>query len=380
MMDNTDNVNSTGAADFEALFAAAVDAICVIDETGRIMELNAAGEKLFGYSVDELKGQNVSRLMPEPDRGRHDGYIRSFLTSGERHIIGRGREVQGQRRDGSAFPLHLSVGETPKWLQQRRFVGIMRDLTDQKKVEEEARQVQDRLTHVGRFSVMGEMAAGLAHEINQPLSAIVTYSQAGKRLLSGVSGVPDDLADICEKISEQAERAGQVIKNLRSFVSKQEVRKDVLDINKTLAEIKTLVDADARAEGIIVTLTEADKLPPVLGDAVQLQQVIINLTRNAVDSMKGGLRRDEGIEIRTYCKDDKVHLSVTDHGYGVSPQLADSIFHPFVTTKGEGLGVGLAISRTIIHAHGGELSYRANPNGGSAFGFWLPIHEEQVDE
>ena len=380
MTDNADRVNIMAAADFEALFTAAVDGICVIDDTGQIMEMNAAAERLFGYSVEELRGGNVSQLMPEPDRGRHDGYIQHFLTSGERRIIGRGREVQGQRRDGTTFPLHLSVGETPDWLPQRRFVGIMRDLTDQKRIEEEARQVQDRLTHVGRFSVMGEMAAGLAHEINQPLSAIVTYAQAGKRLMARVDEIPDDLGDICEKISEQAARAGQVIKNLRSFVSKQEVRKDVLDINRTVAEIKTLIDADARAEGIIVTLLVEQNLPPVLGDAVQLQQVIINLTRNAVDSMKAGIRKQEGIEIRTACNDGKVHLSVVDHGYGVSPQLADSIFHPFVTTKGEGLGVGLAISRTIIQAHGGELSYRANPNGGSIFGFSLPILEVHADE
>ena len=380
MTDKPYNANSMVAAEFEALLTAAVDAICVIDETGSIMELNAAGERLFGYSRAELRGENVSRLMPEPDRGRHDGYIRHFLTTGERRIIGLGREVQGQRRDGSTFPLHLSVGETPESLKHRRFVGIMRDLTGQKKVEAEARQVQDRLAHVARFSVMGEMAAGLAHEINQPLSAIVTYAQAGKRLLTGAGEVPDDLTEVCEKISEQAQRAGQVIKNLRSFVSKQEVRKDILDMNQTVAEIKTLIDADARAEGILVTLADADDLPPVLGDAVQLQQVVVNLTRNAVDAMKRGLRKEEGIEIRTFSRDGKVHLTVTDRGHGVPPQLADSIFHPFVTTKGEGLGVGLAISRTIILAHGGELSYRPNPAGGSIFGFWLPVHEAQTDE
>ncbi len=380
MTDKPYNANSMVAAEFEALLAAAVDAICVIDETGSIMELNAAGERLFGYSRDELRGENVSRLMPEPDRSRHDGYIRHFLTSGERRIIGLGREVRGQRRDGSTFPLHLSVGETPESLKHRRFVGIMRDLTEQKKVEAEARQVQDRLAHVARFSVMGEMAAGLAHEVNQPLSAIVTYAQAGKRLLTGAREVPDDLTEVCEKISEQAQRAGQVIKNLRSFVTKQEVRKDILDMNRTVAEIKTLIDADARAEGILVTLVDEDDLPPVLGDAVQLQQVVVNLTRNAVDAMKRGLRKEEGIEIRTFSRDGKVHLTVTDQGYGVPPQLADSIFHPFVTTKGEGLGVGLAISRTIVLAHGGELSYRPNPAGGSIFGFWLPAHEAQTNE
>jgi len=379
MTDQGDDLNSLAAPEFQALLAAAVDAICVIDETGRIMEMNFSAEKLFGYSADDLKGENVSRLMPEPDRGRHDQYMQHFLATGERRIIGIGREVQGLRRDGTTFPLHLAVGETPASVQRRHFVGIMRDLTAQKQAEEEARQLRDRLAHVGRFSVMGEMAAGLAHEINQPLGAIATYAQAGERMMQSAGDTPDDLRDICEKIAEQAQRAGEVIKNLRSFVSKQEVRKDVLDLNQTLAEIRTLIDADARAEGIVVTVLEEASLPHVLGDAVQLQQVIVNLTRNAVDAMKEGLRKAAGIEIRTYQEDGKVYLAVTDHGHGVPAPLVDSIFHPFVSTKGDGLGVGLAISRTIIQAHHGELGYRANPKGGSIFSFWLPICEEKVD-
>jgi two-component system sensor kinase FixL len=374
MTDNTENANNMGASEFEALFKAAVDAICVIDEAGRIMKMNAAAEKLFGYSAAELQGDNVSRLMPEPDRGCHNSYIQNFISSGEPRIIGLGREVQGARRDGSTFPLHLSVGETPG----RRFVGIMRDLTGQKRAEEEVRQVQDRLAHVGRFSVMGEMAAGLAHEINQPLSAIATYAQAGARMLQGVDA-PDDLKDIFEKIEQQARRAGQVVQNLRGFVTKREVRKDVLNLSGVVAEVKTLIDADARAEGIVVTLSEEENLPPVLGDAVQLQQVIVNLTRNAVDAMKGGLRKNLGIEIRTFFEDDRVCLSVVDHGHGVPAELADSIFHPFVTTKRDGLGVGLAISKTIIQAHAGTISYRANPAGGAIFGFSLPIGEGKAN-
>lgn len=375
MTDNIENGNTMGALEFEALFKAAVDSICVIDAAGQIITVNAATERLFGYSAEELQGENVSRLMPEPDRGHHNSYIQNFISSGQPRVIGRGREVQGARRDGSTFPLHISVGATPG----RRFVGIMRDLTSQKQAEEEVRQVQDRLAHVGRFSVMGEMAAGLAHEINQPLSAIATYAQAGERMLQGIEA-SDDLKGVCEKIEQQARRAGKVVKNLRSFVTKREVRKDVLVLNRVVAEIKTLIDADARGQGIVVTLSEEEGLPPILGDAVQLQQVIVNLTRNAVDAMKGGLRKEEGIQIRTYCEDAQVHLSVTDYGHGVPAQLADSIFHPFVTTKGDGLGVGLAISKTIIQAHDGMISYRANPAGGAIFEFSLPISEGKVDE
>ncbi len=375
MTANEKSVKNIGAAEFEALFDAAVDGICVIDEAGQIVEINSAAEQLFGYSADELRGGNVSRLMPEPDRRRHNDYIQNFINSGEARIIGKGREVLGMRRDGSTFPLHLSVGQTA----QHRFVGIMRDLTNQKQVEEEIRQVRDRLAHVGRFSVMGEMAAGLAHEINQPLSAIATYAQAAERMMQDTT-VSDDLKGICEKIERQAQRAGQVVKNLRGFVTKREVRKDVLKLSAVVAEIKTLIDADARAERLVVDLIEDENLPPVLGDGVQLQQVVVNLTRNAVDAMKGGLRKDQGIEIRIFSDDAQVHLSVTDYGHGVPAQLADSIFHPFVTTKGDGLGVGLAISRTIVQAHDGVISYRANPAGGSIFGFSLPIHGDASDE
>jgi two-component system sensor kinase FixL len=373
-MDKTDNVNSMGAAEFEAVFEAAVDGICVIDSAGRILAINPAAERLFGYLTDELQGENISRIMPEPDRDHHDGYIQHFMTTGQARIIGSGREVQGLRRDGNTFPMHLSVGATPK----HRFVGIMRDLTDQKEADERARHVQDQLAHVGRFSLMGEMAAGLAHEINQPLSAIATYAQAGERTMLGIDGL-EDLTEICEKIAAQAERAGQVVQSLRRFGAKPEVRRDILELNQVVAEIKTLIDADAHADGIVVARLAGENLPPVLGDAIQLQQVIVNLTRNAIDAMQGGLRKEQGVEIRTYCEGDGVHVSVTDHGSGVPAQLVDSIFHPFVTTKVDGLGVGLAISQTIVQAHGGVLSYRVNPAGGAIFDFCLPIYKEPTD-
>ncbi len=363
------------AAEFRALLDAAVDGIIAIDHEGNVVEFNPAAQRLFGYTAEEIIGRNVSELMPEPDRSRHSGYIQRYLETGNQKIIGIGREVTGRRADGTAFPLHLSVGDA----KGGRFIGIIRDLSAEKAAEEEGQKLKDRLAEVDRFSLMGEMAAGLAHEINQPLSAIATYAQAGERLMAQDEVDMKALEETWPKISDQALRAGQIIQSLRGLVGKREAREDRLDINEVVRNVLNLIEADARAEGITVTTEYAAEIPPIRGDAVQLQQVLLNLTRNAVDAMRGGLHQEKGIRIRTETLDDShaVRVAVVDHGHGVSQQLADSIFHPFVTTKAEGLGVGLAVSRTIIQAHGGDLYYKPNPEGGSVFEFSLPIEQEE---
>jgi two-component system sensor kinase FixL len=376
MPNNVDRKNLAiiDAAEFRALLDAAADGIVAIDRDGRIFEFNPAAQRLFRYSAADIIGKNVRELMPEPDRSSHDSYIKRHLETGENRIIGIGREVSGQRSDGSTFPIHLSVGNAGD-----RFVGIIRDLSAEKAAEEEGRKLQDRLSEVDRFSLMGEMAAGLAHEINQPLSAISTYAQAGKRMMGHEPVDIETLEELCSKISDQALRAGQIIQSLRSFVSKQETRKDRLDINEVVENVMGLIKADARAEGIRISIEYATDVPTVKGDEVQLQQVLLNLTRNAVDAMQDGLRKESGISVRTSKSDDNqtVDVAVSDHGHGVSQQLVDSIFNPFVTTKREGLGVGLAVSRTIIQAHGGDLYYMPKPEGGSVFGFSLPIAQEK---
>ena len=369
-------LQEAGAAEFKALFLAAVDAMVVIDSAGLILDFNPAAEELFGYPADRMMGEDVALLMPEPHRSRHGHYIQHYLRTGEARIIGLGRQVEGQRADGSEFPMELSVGEVAGG-SRARFVGIIRDLTAQKAAEEETRRLQNRLAHVGRFSTMGEMAAGLAHEINQPLSAITTYSEAGKRLLDRAGDSSGELGELCQKIADQARRAGQVIDNLRNFIRKQEVNKDQLDLNTVVADIVNLVNADARAEGILVDVDYDSDPLPVCGDAIQFQQVLVNLTRNAVDAMKQGLYKEKGIKVRTHrLNSQTAEVTVTDHGHGVPAQLADSIFHPFVSTKGDGLGIGLAISKTIAQGHGGDLTYRPNPEGGAIFAFSLPLSKE----
>ncbi len=361
-----------GTEELLALLDAAVDGIVVIDAAGVIVTFNAAAERLFGYGSAEVIGEPVEILMSEPHRSKHAGYMQRYRETGEARIIGIGREVQGRRADGTLFPVALSVGEarSPDGV---RFVGIIRDLSAQRAAEQRARSIDARLAHFSRFNLMGEMAAGIAHEINQPLAAIATYAQAAKRLL--VREPPDIavLLDVCRKIDEQARRAGEVLANLRKFIRKQEIESQTLDINSVIADVANLVEADATAEGIPIEIRYGETLPKVRGGAVQIQQVLLNLTRNSVDAMRDGVHKDRGLTIATTAAPNGgVRIAVTDHGHGVSRHLGDNIFHPFVTTKREGLGVGLAISRTIVQSYGGSLTYTDNPEGGAIFSVDLP--------
>ena len=367
-------------SELQALLDAAVDAIIVIDDGGAITTFNAAAERLFGYAVADVLGKPVDLLMPEPYHSEHKGYIDRYLATGEPRIIGVGREVLGRRANGDTFPIALSVGEV-QGSSSRSFVGIIRDLSAEKAAELRARSLEGRLAHVGRFDLMGEMTAGIAHEINQPLSAIATYAQAARRILERDQPAMTTLIDVCRKIDEQALRAGRVIENLRKFIKKQDIRTEAVDVNAVVRDIMNLVNADARAEGIRVTTRYADEPAVVRVNAIQLQQVLLNLTRNAVDAMRGTLRKDLGIKIETQRgADGGVTITVADHGPGVSSHLGNAIFHPFVTTKREGLGVGLAISRTIVQSCGGTLTYRDNPAGGAVFAVDLPSAQEDDRE
>ena len=365
------------AAEFQALLDAAVDAIVVIDDKAKVITFNRAAERMFGYSAADVLGKNVHVLMDEPYRSEHERYVSRYVETGDAHIIGKGREVEARRANGEIFPVSLAVGEALDG-RNRRFVGIIRDLSAQRAAEQSTRALELRLEHVGRFNLMGEMAAGIAHEINQPLSAIATYAQAGKRVLQRTDPDISMLMDICSKIDDQARRAGQVIENLRKFIRKQDIDTQSLDVNRVVDDVLNLIEVDAHSEGIPVHLRVAARLPRVRADAVQLQQVLLNLTRNSVDAMRGGVGKERGIIIATELADGGgVCIRVIDHGHGVSPQLGGNIFHPFVTTKRDGLGVGLAISKTIVQSYGGTLGYSENPAGGAVFTVELPAEQQQ---
>jgi len=254
-----------------------------------------------------------------------------------------------------------------------RQVGTLHDITDRRLAEDEARQMQDRIAHFGRISTMGEMAAGIAHEVNQPLTAIATYAQACQRLLAAGSASEDEIASALDHIGAQALRAGEVIRRLRTFVKNREVRRELVDANRLLADVLTLAETDARHHGVHMVLEAAAQSPQVQADVVQIQQVILNLVRNSIDAMADVPEARREILLKTEIDNEgDVQFTVADRGSGVSADVMAELFNPFFTTKPGGTGLGLSISRSIVRAHGGKLWCGPNPGGGARFFFTLP--------
>jgi two-component system, LuxR family, sensor kinase FixL len=353
----------------------------VIDELGLIQSFSSAAERLFGYAAADVLGQNVKMLMPSPYREDHDSYIARYLRTGERRIIGIGRVVVGQRSDGSTFPMELAVGETHV-RDQRFFTGFIRDLTERQQTEARLQELQSELVQMSRLTAMGEMASALAHELNQPLSAIANYMKGSRRLLENQQDRSAGLLrDAMDKAAEQALRAGDIIRRLRDFVARGESERRVEDVKKLIEEASALALVGAKDKGVRVRFAFAPRLIYVLADKVQVQQVLLNLIRNAIDAMETANVRDLVIGTAP-ATDNMIEISVADTGAGIAPEIVGQLFQPFVTTKSQGMGVGLSISRTIIESHGGSITPRPNPRGGTIFAFTLPAvnKEESGDD
>ncbi len=347
------------------------DAMIIIDERGRIESLSTTAERLFGYDADEACGSNISLLMPSPYREQHDAYIERYLKTGERRIIGIGRIVVGQRKDGTTFPMHLTVGEL-RTGERHHFTGFIRDLTDQQLTEDRLKELQSEVTHMSRFTALGEMASTLAHEINQPLTAISNYLRGSRRLLERMEGENVEmLRDAVSKAADQALRAGQIIRRLREFVARGESERRIESLPKLIEDASTLALVGAREHGIAVTFRLDPAADLVLADRIQIQQVLVNLMRNAIDVMsEGGAVRRLDIATATG-PEDQVEVTVADTGSGLAPEVARQLFQPFVTTKRKGMGLGLSICRTIVEAHGGKIWVNSPPEGGTIFHFTL---------
>lgn len=381
--------------ELQALLDAAVDAVVLIDHRGHITAFNRSAERLFGYDSAELLGQSVNILMPEPQRSEHDDYLQRYAETGIPHIIGVGREVEGLRKDGSKFPAFLSVGRVAG-SEPSRFVGFIRDVTTERQAlasiqaerdraearrqeEHQARQLQERLTHVSRMATMGEMAAGIAHELNQPLSAIATYARACERFLR----MPEpDLAETLSSLSEislEALRAGEIIRRLRQLVSARP--NDYVDtqVNELVEDLGMLMHADARIHRTQLDFELAPTLPPVRADRAQLQQLVLTLVRNAIEALSEAASSTRRIIVRTArLPDGRIELSVSDNGPGVSGEMLERLFVPFATTKAAGTGLGLAIGQSIAQAHGATLAYRANEPAGACFYVRLATIEDHA--
>lgn len=346
-------------------------AMVVIDARGAVESFSPSAERMFGYPADEVIGRNVSLLMPSPHRERHDSYIERYLSTGQRRIIGIGRVVAGLRKDGRSFPIELSVGEAV--LEGRRlFVGFIRDLTEKREAERRLELMQAELTHVARLTEMGQMGSALAHELNQPLTAIAVYLRACSRMLEtlGASGT-ERVNEALDKAAAQADRAGQIIRRLRQFTEKRETERGEEDINKVVEEASTLALVGVKDMGVVVRIEHGSDAVPAVVDKIQIQQVVVNLVRNAVEAMAQSEERTLTVSVKR--ADGMVVVRVADTGTGLSPEVAERLFKPFVTTKAKGMGVGLSICHRIIEVHHGWIEVEATGAGGTTFAFALPL-------
>lgn len=363
-------------AKLNSIFNAAVEAILTIDQNGMIESANKAVSKIFGYQVDELIGQNICQLMPDPHKRNHDKYLKKYLCYHQPKIIGSIRQLEGLRKDGSLVPIDLSIS-TYEIDDKRYFTGMIRDASERKRKELLDKQHLDELAHVTRLGLMGEMASGIAHEVNQPLSAIATYCQVTSLLLK--TDTPDlaKIREIVQKTEQQAQRAGQIISHMRQFISTNSVHRSTVDINQLVKNALGLAYDDCQQSSIECTLDLFDPLPGISADAIQIEQVLLNLIKNSADALsKLPKDKQRQLSIQTYLLDNKtIEVRVKDNALGINPADHAQIFTPFFTTKASGMGMGLSICHSLIASHGGELRFNSNSDKGTTFYFTLPIPE-----
>jgi two-component system sensor kinase FixL len=365
-------------AHLQSILDTVPDATVVIETDGSVVSFNAAAVRQFGYSPEEAVGRNVSMLMPSPYRELHDGYLERYLRTGERRIIGIDRVVTGRRKDGTTFPMSLAVGEMRSG-GKTYFTGFIRDLTEREESQARLEAAQGELARLARLNELGEMASTLAHELNQPLSAIANYVQGCVRLLDRMAEPPAQMRKALSEAAKQALRAGDIIRHLREFVTRGETERHTEDIKKLVEEAGALALVGSRERGIrsLFEFQGSDELVRV--DKVQIQQVLTNLMRNAIEAMKDSETRQLTVSTANPVP-GMLSVSVSDTGTGISDEIAAQLFQPFVTTKPGGMGIGLSISKRIIEAHGGEISVARNAAGGATFHFTLPTIAEGVDD
>jgi two-component system sensor kinase FixL len=364
-----------------SILATVPDAMILIDEQGIILSFSAAAEKMFGFAESEVVGENVSMLMPSPDRERHDGYLKNYRDTSRRKIIGIGRVTTARHRDGNTFPIELSVGEA--WVEGKRiFTGFIHDLTERRVRDTRLRDLQTELAHIGRISEMATLASSLAHELNQPLTALTSYCEGTLQLLEG-SPDADDIETAREALKDaaaEAIRAGQIVRRMRDFMAHGETEHRIETVSRLITEANALALVGSREHGIDVQINLDPNCNHVFVDRIQIQQVLFNLIRNAIEAMLDSPERSLIISTRpepagfvTFC--------IEDTGSGISNSLAPQLFQPFITSKETGMGIGLSICRTIVEAHGGRIWFEAGESRGTVFQFTIPraeIPDEQL--
>ncbi|MEL6361742.1 MAG: PAS domain S-box protein [Pseudomonadota bacterium] len=361
----------------------APDAIVTANASGEILSFSPAAERIFGFEEDEVRGRNLTCLMPEPYRSHHDGYMTRYLETGEKRIIGIGREIQAMRKSGEVFVAELAVGE----LQiggKHLFTGFIRDVSDRVVAETQVRELHRRLERVARIQTLGEISSALAHEINQPLTAISNFAQAAERALDDDETNAESIRKSFATISEQALRAGEIIRRMRKMVDRGAADIRPEDVNHIIEEAVRLGRTTSPPNGPAIELDLADDLPMVLADRIQIQQVLLNLMNNAYEALEDDTQplhitselgpRDDRVLLRSNATKSEVIVTLGDTGPGIEPELFEHIFDPLVSNKRTGLGIGLAVCRSIIDAHGGRI-WAENGESGAEFHFTLPTVE-----
>ena len=357
----------------KAIVDSVLDGIVVADERGTIRSFNLAAQRLFGYSEAEALGQPISLLMPEPHRSQHQQYIGRYLETGDKRIIGVGREVEALRGDGELVPIYLVVNEFDS-PDGRCFAAVLHDAS----AEVEARELRDRVVRAERLGAMAEMTAAVAHEMNQPLAALAVYAQAARDLVESPAVGPK-LVSALDNIIQQARRAGLAVERVRRLFQGGELSFEMVDVNSLVSEMVELASTDAFPHGVAIDFSPGADLPTLRCDPVQIQQVLRNLFCNAIEAMAEiECRNGRTIRVATWVAGGAVHVAVEDSGKGIDGQAADGIFEPFQSSKKGSLGIGLAISRTIVLNHGGSLDGENVVDGdgatiGASFAFTLPV-------
>ena len=352
------------------------DALVVIDVEGRILMFSHAAETMFGYTEAEVVGRNVSMLMPEGDRSAHDVHMRRYSMTGAGRVMGKKRRLIGRRKDGTEFPHTLELAEAIGG-GQRMVAGFMQDLTGQEAADEKLEQLQRELAHISRVYEMGTLASTIAHELNQPLMAATNIVQTAADILKEREPASRiALAEALDEAGRETLRAGEILRRLRSFLSRGDLEKTLEDAGKLAEDAVYFVAPRARYRNIDCVVDCAPGIPPILVDRVQIQQVILNLVKNAVQSVDN----DGRVTVTVSAEPGKIRFCVTDTGPGVPPDRVARLFEPFSTTKTEGMGLGLPICRSIIEAHGGVIWYEPVSAGGAAFIFTLPQFAEEIED
>ncbi len=380
---------------FDALMDAAVDAIIIIDQQAIIQRFNRSAQTLFGYSEDEVTGKNIKMLMPEPVRSRHDEYISNYNRTGKAAIIGHGRLEKGKRRNGEVFPMWLSVGES-RLHGQVHYVGIIHDLSHQHATEEKVRMLEEQLFHADRLLVLGELTAGIAHEINQPLTAIAAYADAGRHLAeqaaetgkgtgraadadglqaSGSAADPEDSDSlrIYTRISEQSRRAAAVVERLRNLVRSGTSKKAMHDVQNIIKNTLLLFDFELKNMDVVVQVSIQENLPKIRVDEIQIQQILVNLVKNALDAVSDAGGPQGRVDIAVHSDAEYLNIAVSDNGAGVPQDSLKHLFEPFYTSKPKGVGLGLSICKNIAAAHGASLQHSPVQPHGACFTLSIPL-------